>query len=57
MLWVAELEQSNVTSSLTLPLEYIKYETSRSLQYLQLVAFVDRVFPTFITKYVQGGYV
>ncbi|KHN79281.1 Piezo-type mechanosensitive ion channel component 2 [Toxocara canis] len=55
MLWSVELEQDNITKSLTLPLEHVKYSSDRSLEYVQMVAFVDRVFPSFVTKYVQGG--
>ncbi|CAG9533094.1 unnamed protein product [Cercopithifilaria johnstoni] len=52
--WSAALIQNNETAMLTLPLENIKYE-SRSEKYLQMVVFVDRVFPSFVSKYVQGG--
>ncbi|KAM3726353.1 Piezo-type mechanosensitive ion channel component [Dirofilaria immitis] len=53
-IWCATLIQSNETAALTLPLEDIKYEI-RPEKYLQMVAFVDRVFPSFVSKYVQGG--
>uniref|UniRef100_A0A915AVG5 Piezo-type mechanosensitive ion channel component n=1 Tax=Parascaris univalens TaxID=6257 RepID=A0A915AVG5_PARUN len=55
MLWSVELEQDNATNSLTLPLEHVRYGSDHSLEYVQMVAFVDRVFPSFVTKYVQGG--
>lgn len=28
-----------------------------TLRYIQMFAFVDRLFPSFIAKYTQGGYV
>ncbi|MFH4973580.1 hypothetical protein AB6A40_000289 [Gnathostoma spinigerum] len=55
-LWTAELEMNNGTKAMTLPLDVVKYE-SKQATYVQMVAFVDRVFPTFLTKYVQGGIV
>lgn len=55
-IWGAALIQNNETAALTLPLEDIKYET-RPEKYLQIVVFVDRIFPSFVSKYVQGGYV
>ncbi|VDK19217.1 unnamed protein product [Anisakis simplex] len=55
MLWSVELDEDNVTKALTLPLDHVKYGDDHSLQYVQMVAFVDRVFPSFVTKYVQGG--
>lgn len=54
-IWSAALIQNNETIALTLPLEDIKYEI-RPEKYLQMVVFVDRVFPSFVSKYVQGGY-
>uniref|UniRef100_A0A1I7VVR8 Piezo-type mechanosensitive ion channel component n=1 Tax=Loa loa TaxID=7209 RepID=A0A1I7VVR8_LOALO len=53
-IWSAALIQDNDTAALTLPLEHIKYEISPK-KYLQMVIFVDRVFPSFVSKYVQGG--
>ncbi|VBB29694.1 unnamed protein product [Acanthocheilonema viteae] len=53
-MWSAALIQNNETAALTLSLEDIKYE-SRPEKYLQMVVFVDRVFPSFVSKYVQGG--
>uniref|UniRef100_A0A158RCN6 Piezo-type mechanosensitive ion channel component n=1 Tax=Thelazia callipaeda TaxID=103827 RepID=A0A158RCN6_THECL len=53
--WNSALIESNETASLTLPLEDVKYEKSSEKKYLQMVVFVDRVFPSFLSKYVQGG--
>ncbi|VIO86635.1 Uncharacterized protein BM_BM2127 [Brugia malayi] len=53
-IWSASLIQNNETAALTLPLEDIKYEI-RPEKYLQMIVFVDRVFPSFVSKYVQGG--
>uniref|UniRef100_A0A915PYM3 Piezo-type mechanosensitive ion channel component n=1 Tax=Setaria digitata TaxID=48799 RepID=A0A915PYM3_9BILA len=52
--WSASLIENNETAALTLPLEDVKYET-RPEKYMQIVVFVDRVFPSFVSKYVQGG--
>lgn len=48
--------ENNKTAGLVLPLEDVRYE-AHSEKYMLMVAFVDRVFPSFVTKYVQGGYV
>ncbi|VDP12424.1 unnamed protein product [Onchocerca flexuosa] len=53
-IWCARVIENNETAALTLPLEDIKYEI-RPEKYLQMVVFVDRVFPSFVSKYVQGG--
>jgi hypothetical protein len=41
----------NVTSFVLDPVEY----SASGLKYLEVVAFVDRVFPSFISSFVQGG--
>lgn len=38
--------------------EKIDYgDKNGTLRYIQMFAFVDRLFPSFIAKYTQGGYV
>uniref|UniRef100_A0A183D915 Piezo_RRas_bdg domain-containing protein n=1 Tax=Gongylonema pulchrum TaxID=637853 RepID=A0A183D915_9BILA len=53
--WTAELVENNETAALTLPLDDVRYG-EHSEKYMQMIAFVDRVFPSFATKFVQGGY-
>lgn len=56
-LWSCKLVENEVTRSKTLPLDPIKYGSNSTVKYVQMVAFVDRVFPTFISKFAQGGWV
>lgn len=54
MLWTAEMVPDEANAKLAFQLEEVPYG-KKGLRYVQIVAFVDRVFPNFITKYVQGG--
>lgn len=39
------------------PLHNVKYGSQRNLKYIEIIAFVDRVFPSFLNKFkfVQEG--
>ncbi|CAJ0959030.1 unnamed protein product, partial [Mesorhabditis belari] len=54
-LWTVEMQRPELNATnLLLPAEKVKYGTGGK-EYLQLVSFVDRTFPSFFAKYVQGG--
>lgn len=55
MLWSSKLVENEVTRAKTLPLEPVKYKNDPNIKYVQMVAFVDRIFPAFISKFAQGG--
>lgn len=57
--WIAQLDVNEKIwkYNLTFPPDNITYGMDRTLKYVELLAFVDRVFPAYISKYVQGGYV
>lgn len=39
-------------------LDYVKYGSKRNLKHIEIIAFVDRVFPSYLNKFkfVQEGY-
>lgn len=55
--WVSQLEiNKNIKKrGFCFELENINYGPDRNLKYIEIIAFVDRVFPTYVTKFVQGG--
>lgn len=56
--WIAQLHihpKIEERGFVFLPLDKVKYGFHSNLTYVQLVAFVDRVFPSVVTKFVQGG--
>uniref|UniRef100_A0A158R607 PIEZO domain-containing protein n=1 Tax=Syphacia muris TaxID=451379 RepID=A0A158R607_9BILA len=55
MLWSCKLVENAVTRDKTLALDSVKYGNDSSVKYVQMVAFVDRVFPSLISKFAQGG--
>uniref|UniRef100_A0A914XP34 Piezo non-specific cation channel R-Ras-binding domain-containing protein n=1 Tax=Plectus sambesii TaxID=2011161 RepID=A0A914XP34_9BILA len=55
-IWSGQMDVSTVNSNLTVPLEDYKVPSASPAQhYMQMVAFVDKVFPTWLTKAVSGG--
>lgn len=55
--WVTQLKVNNKidTYNLKFPSKNISYGKHTDLTYIQLIAFVDRVFPSILGKIFQGG--
>lgn len=55
--WITQLNVSKKIDlyNLKFKSEKISYGKRTNLKYVQLIAFVDRVFPWFIGHYAQGG--
>ncbi len=54
MYWTAQAVLNPNVTNFTLPAKKIPYGQS-SLEYVQVIAFVDRVFPSFLSSLVQNG--
>ncbi len=56
--WTGQMD-TNVNSNLTIPPEPYNVPTEGltplNQKYIQMVAFVDKVFPTWLTSAVSGG--
>ncbi|KAK0399372.1 hypothetical protein QR680_003011 [Steinernema hermaphroditum] len=53
-LWVGQMNVPSSIETMLPPREEISYG-AKDKYYVEIVAFVDRVFPSIISKYVQGG--
>lgn len=55
--WISQLEinKNIMERGFFIDLEEVNYETNHNLKYIEIIAFVDRVFPSYVTKFVQGG--
>lgn len=54
--WTSQMEMPGIMARYNiLTPENVNYGADRSLHYTEFVAFVDRVFPSWLDSYVQGG--
>uniref|UniRef100_A0A1I7Z562 Piezo-type mechanosensitive ion channel component n=1 Tax=Steinernema glaseri TaxID=37863 RepID=A0A1I7Z562_9BILA len=53
-LWIGQMKVPPAISPMLPALEKIAYG-DKNKEYIEITAFVDRVFPSIISKYVQGG--
>ena len=56
--WVTQLKVNQIidTYNLKFPSEEVTYGIHKNqLEYIQLIVFVDRLFPSLISKFIQGG--
>ncbi|VDL69571.1 unnamed protein product [Nippostrongylus brasiliensis] len=53
--WVAQAQHPKQYTNVYFNSSNITYGTDRDRTYVQTVAFVDKAFPSFFAKYLQGG--
>ncbi|VDM72810.1 unnamed protein product, partial [Strongylus vulgaris] len=53
--WVVEAQHPTQFTSVYFNASKITYGTHRDRTYVQTIAFVDKAFPSFFAKYLQGG--
>uniref|UniRef100_A0AC35U6K3 Piezo-type mechanosensitive ion channel component n=1 Tax=Rhabditophanes sp. KR3021 TaxID=114890 RepID=A0AC35U6K3_9BILA len=53
--WKTQLHPTSVMAGLMPTINMTDYEGSEGAYYLQLIVFVNRVYPSIINKYISGG--